>query len=338
MNSYDWQQNLPQEPAPSPLLPAAEAAEGGRRKIARLFGDHLNAVMIAVLILLQIVVPLVTAGVRNPLTPDYILNTTLSVSSTLIAWYMFLPNGRRDRAGLADYVKATEKWQIVTRRITEGGALPAFRDFCRTAAVEEQKRTIGMRLLMLENAGITQEAFFNVWQGTPRGRLRAARRHGELTKEQYDLILLCRRPVPVRSISPNMILHGTAGDDAVGTTSKAAAYERRAKIMKPALCLLWVVAVGFFFPERREGVETVELITNIVIRIFCVCMAVFSGYRTGFRTAEYTKADMDARVTFMELFLQNDAAGRTTDRRDPDDARRIAAPAEFDSARAPRSG
>ena len=300
MNGYDWRENLPPEQAGA-VLSAAERVETGRKKMRRVLGDHLNAAVICVLLLLQILLPFVTAGVCNPLTPDYLFNTALSVSSTLIGWYMFVPDGRRDRAALPDYAAAASRWAALSRDV-EQNRLVAFRDYCRDYARAEQRRAVENRLTLLENAGVARETFFEKWQSAPRRAVARAKRQGALTKEQYKLVLLCRRPVPERPISPNFVLFACAAGATADAVRENSSYERKAMILKPVLCLFWVIAMGFFFPERRENVNALSVVSQVAVRIFLVCLSLFSGYRTGYRAAEYRMADIRGRVTFLEEF------------------------------------
>ena len=304
MNGYDWKENLPKDqPESAGALSAAERVETGRHKIKRAFGDHMSAIFVIVLLLLQVLLPFVTAGVRNPLTPDYILNTTLSVSSTLFGWYMFLPTGRRERAAMPDYRAVVEKWQNISRKIMEQGYLSAFRRFCTTYARDEAERIKQSRLLVLENAGVSRETFVTKYRDMPRRHLLSARRRGELTREQYRLVLFCRKPVREQPISPNFVL---AGDERgrVADAVRPDFYERRVMITKPFLCLLWVVLISFFFPTTRENVNVLDVVVNIVIRIFCVCMSSFSGFVTGARAAGFRMNNISGRLIFMNEFFE----------------------------------
>lgn len=292
MEKYDWK---PEEP----MLSAAQTVDSVTKKAKRTFGDHLNAVSLLVLVLLQIFVPFVTAGFRNPFTPDYFFTTACNLASTLMGYYLFIPNGKRDRKKQPDIENAYTEWQRVCDAVKARLLLGEFRIFCREYAKEEAKRIRERRIDLLENAGIPKEDFENTYLNCPNVK----QYKKKLTKEQYKLILLCRKPVDIRPVSPNFVLAGTEekGIDSIHADST---YEKRAMIMKPFVCIAFILITSFLAPEHKENEDVFVTIVNIVTRIFCVLWASLSGYRTGVKSAECHCIDMKNKTAFIEEFME----------------------------------
>ena len=114
MSDYDWQSRL------------TGAAAAGEKKVRRLLGDHIGAVTLGVLFLLQILVPLVSAGVRNPFTPAYLFSTLTSLFSTLLGYYLFVPNGQNDRLSLPESRATLTAWREESDRVRRAGKLTRF--------------------------------------------------------------------------------------------------------------------------------------------------------------------------------------------------------------------
>ena len=293
MSDYGWQ------------VRAVNMAENGEKKAKRLLGDHIGTVMLAVLFLLQILVPLVSAGVRNPFTPAYLFSTLCSLFSTLFGYYLFVPNGRRDLLALPESQMTLKAWQVESDRVRETGKLTRFRAYCRERAEQEAEAAREAALLALENAGVDRAAYAAVWRGKGRFALRRARRRGQLTREQVRCLLRIR-PVPVLPIPPNLVLSWGGEERFEAALRSNAPYLRRAMVSKPVICVLSVLAQSFFYPDLRENTDIIVLLCGIAVRVFCVCCAALSGYRTGVRAARCYLNDARCRTAFLCEFSEQE--------------------------------
>ena len=297
MREYDWKERI-------------AAAETGERRVRRVLGDHIGVVTLAVLLLLQILVPLVSAGVRNPLTPAYLFSTLSSLFSTLLAYYLFVPNGRQDGLERPGAAAALADWKEQSSRVRNGKSMTRFRAYCREWAVREAKTAEQAALSRLADAGIDEATFEAVWRGaSPRAR-RRARRRGELTREQFKC--LCRiRPVPVRPLSPALILTGGNTERDEAALRGDSPYLRRAMARKPVVCILSVLLQSFFYPDLRQNADPVVILCGVAVRVFLVCCAALSGYRTGLRAAACHLDDVRCRTVFLAEF--NESADANTE-------------------------
>ena len=297
MRAYDWKER-------------AVTLEAGERRARRVLGDHIGVVTLVMLLALQILVPLVSAGVRNPFTPAYLFSTLVSLFSTLLAYYLFVPNGRQDGLDRPGAAAALSDWQKESDRVRNGKNMTRFRAYCREWAEREAARRYEARLERLADAGIDRASFAALWRtASPKAR-RRARRRGELTKEQFRC-LRSVRPVPVRPLSPGLILTGGGAERGEAALRSDSPYLRRAMASKPVVCVASVLVQSFFYPDLRENADPVVILCGVAVRVFLVCCAALSGYRTGLRAAACHLDDVRCRTVFLAEF--NESAGTNTE-------------------------
>ena len=297
MRAYDWKER-------------AATLEAGERHVRRMLGDHIGAVTLAVLLALQILVPLVSADVRNPFTPAYLFSTLASLFSTLLAYYLFVPNGRQDGLERPGASAALADWRAQSDRVRNEKNMTRFRAYCREWAKQEAARRYEASIERLADAGVDRATFETLWRGTsPRGR-RRARRRGKLTREQFRCLKRVR-PVPVRPISPGLILTGGGAERGEAALRSNSPYLRRAMASKPVVCVVSVLVQSFFYPDLRENADPVVILCGVAVRVFLVCCAALSGYRTGLRAAACHLDDVRCRTVFLAEF--NESAGANAD-------------------------
>ena len=293
MSDYDWQSRL------------TGAAAAGEKKVRRLLGDHIGAVTLGVLFLLQILVPLVSAGVRNPFTPAYLFSTLTSLFSTLLGYYLFVPNGQNDRLSLPESRATLAAWREESDRVRGAGKLTRFGAYCRERAEQEAKLTYERAVEALVLAGIERGTYETVWRHATRKARRRARRRGELTREQAKLLSRIKPPT-VRPLSPNRILEGGGEDNAGAALRGDSPYLKRAMAGKPVVCVLSVLVQSFFYPDLRQDADPVVILCGVAVRVFCVCCAALSGYRTGSRAAACHLDDVRCRTVFLAAFNEQE--------------------------------
>ncbi|MBE6555232.1 MAG: hypothetical protein E7663_03210 [Ruminococcaceae bacterium] len=306
MGEYGWDQKTG---APvcreNGYMSVAERIETGGARLKKSIGDHLNTFSLLVLVILQIAVPFVTAGLRNPFTAEYLFSSMCNVASTLLAYYLFVPNGKHDRMRTESYLGAVTAHRAASERVRSEGLLSRFRTYCRVRARAEAAELFEGRLEALENAGVSREVFEEHYRSLGRRRLFAARYlHGALTGEQYRMVLLCRRTVAVRPISPNLLLTGAESARVSDSVRADSSFERRAMATKPLFCIASVLLQSIFELAGREELDPFVMITGIVIRVFLVCWASLAGYRTGLRIVLHRTADIENRTAFLHEFLE----------------------------------
>ena len=293
MSDYNWQSRL------------SSAGEAGEKKVKRLLGDHIGAVTLAVLFALQILVPLVSAGVRNPFTPAYLFSTLTSLFSTLLGYYLFVPNGRGDHLSLPESRATLGVWREASDRVRNAGNLTRFRAYCREMAEREAALDYERAVEALENAGIDRDTFRRVWQHTDKKTRRRARRRGTLTREQARCLSRVRQGA-VRPYLPNRILEGGGESRAEAALRGDSPYLRRAMAGKPVICVASVLVQSFFYPDLRQDADPVVILCGVAMRIFCVCCAALSGYRTGARAAACHLSDVRCRTVFLAEFNERE--------------------------------
>ncbi len=297
MREYDWKERV-------------AAAETGERRVRRVLGDHIGVVTLAVLLLLQILVPLVSAGVRNPFTPAYLFSTLSSLFSTLLAYYLFVPNGRQEGLERPASAATLAEWKKESDRVRNAGSMTRFRAYCREWAEREAKARWEAALSRLLDAGIDRETYESTWRVASKKARRRARRRGQLTKEQARCLAKLR-PVPVRPLSPGLILTGGDGERGEAALYGNSPYLRRAMARKPVVCVASVLVQSFFYPDLRQNADPVVILCGVAVRVFFVCCAALSGYRTGLRAAACHLDDVRCRTVFLAEF--NESADANTE-------------------------
>jgi len=295
VHDYNWQASL------------TTAAEAGERKMRRLLGDHIGAVTLAVLFLLQILVPLVSANVRNPFTPAYLFSTLTSLFSTLLGYYLFVPNGQNDRLSMPESRATLTAWREESDRVRRAGKLTRFGVYCLEWAEAEANERRERAIEALTLSGVDRTAYETVWRRAGRKARRRARKKGELTREQVKLLARIKPPV-VRPLAPNRILEGGGEGRAEVALRGDSRYLRRAMAGKPVICVLSVLLQSFFYPDLRQNADPVAILCGVAVRVFCVCCAALSGYRTGAKGAACHLDDVRCRTIFLAEFNEKEEA------------------------------
>ena len=155
-NEYDWDTGT--EAAGGLLDRTATMVDGGKRRMRNLLRSSINAVCLVAIVALEVLHRFVVYGFNREFAIDYIFSAAIASLASLLAFYVFFPNGKTAGRMRTAYREATRLLEKAREEIKGNALLVRFRTYCKErtdARVDQVRRT---RLDDLENLYVSREA------------------------------------------------------------------------------------------------------------------------------------------------------------------------------------
>ena len=298
-SKYEWKQP---ERTPGAVERAADAVQRVKTQTGSALRGSFYAVCLVAIILVEILRRFVTGSINKAFTWETVFAALVASLTTLLTFYMFFPSGKGAGMLKRAFVEAQQLMEKAVKRIN-AGLKTAFRDYCTERSDEEAEEERQAAFETLEDLYVTREEFKNRWRLASWWALwRAVWRH-EITRAARRQILRCRKPFVAEPYIPD---HFTAG---VSTKKqkkmlRGDSYETRVLLQKPLMVMLVIVAQSAFTMAIHGAGDALEVLFAIVMSVFQICLAAFSGYLAGQKVAEHMTAVNLVKAGFMMDFLE----------------------------------
>jgi hypothetical protein len=291
-----------QNTAEDGLLDRASASvNDAKEKIKNGLRSFMNAVCLFSIIALEVLHRFVTYGFNAEFAWDYLFSALITSLTSILAFYVFFPNGKRSGRLRSVYIEAQEDLKKARKTLRDNKWIAAFRAWCRAKSDKEADAIIETRLEVLENLYVTREEYME-YRLLSRRKLKKLVKKGKITKAAAKQIRLCNKAVKCKPYAPTYFLSDVKeGKDNVYLRGKDH-YEVRALTIRPLFC----VAVGIvtslitWYPKQLGSVLDVML--SIAISVFQICLASLSGYSVGQTAAAKEELAIRAKTGFIEEF------------------------------------
>ena len=301
MSKYDWE-----EPRKGGAVEkAADAVQKATAQAGNAVRGSFYTICLLAIIALEILRRFVSGGINEAFSPALVFSALITSMTTLLTFYIFLPSGKGSGMAKRAYQAALTLMERVTACINNG-LQTAFRAFCKRRAELEAEEELEAAFETLENLYVTREEFEQKWRLASRFALWRAVRRGEITKEAKRQILRCRKPIAVVPYVPEYFLAGVNAKKQKKMLRNDSAYEVWVLVQKPvALMILAVVQSGFTMAFL--GVDSAfDVVLAIVMSVFQICLAAFSGFLAGQKIAEHRTTVNVVKTGFMLEFLESE--------------------------------
>ena len=300
-SKYEWKQAEQQSGA---VERAADAVQRVKEQTGNALRGSFYAVCLVAIILVEILRRFVTGSINKAFTWETVFAALVASLTTLLTFYMFFPSGKGAGMLKSAFVEAQQLMEKAVKRIN-AGLKTAFRAYCTERSAEEAEEERQAAFETLADLYVTREEFENVWRLASWWRLRVAVWRHEITRAARKQILRCRKPFVVEAYIPD---HFTAG---VSTKKqkkmlRGDSYETRVLLQKPLMVMLVIVAQSAFTMAIHGAGDALEVLFAIVMSVFQICLAAFSGYIAGQKVAEHMIAVNLVKAGFMMDFLEKE--------------------------------
>ena len=280
---------------------AAASVNGAKQKIKDRLRSSMNAVCLITIIALEVLHRFVTYGFNAEFAWDYVFSALITSLTSILAFYVFFPNGKRSGRLRSAYIEAQEDLKRARQKLRDHKWIAAFRTWCRAKSDKEADAIIETRLEVLENLYVTREEYME-YRLLSRRKLKKLAKKGKITKDAAKQIRFCNKAVKCRPYAPTYFLSDVKeGKDNVYLRGKDH-YEVRALTIRPLFC----VAVGIvtslitWYPKQMGSV--LDVLLSIAISVFQICLASLSGYSVGQTAAAKEELAIRAKTGFIEEF------------------------------------
>lgn len=298
MAQYDW--DAPRD-ANGLLDKTAVAVDGAKQRVKDKLRGSMNAVCLVTIIALEVLHRFVTYGFNAEFAIDYVFSALITSLTSLLAFYVFFPNGKRAGRAKAAYEEAAEMLKGARAELRTKGWISAFRAWCRAKSDREADAVIETRLEALENLYVTREEYqqYRLLSFWKRRKLVKA---GTITKEAAKQIRICNKAVKVKPYAPTYFLSDVKeGKENVYLRGKDH-YEARALAMRPVFCVGVGVITSLITWSPKQMGSALDVLLSIAISVFQICLASLSGYSSGQTAAAKEELAIRAKAGFIEEF------------------------------------
>ncbi len=298
-DKYDW--NEPQTASDGLLDKTALAVDGAKQKVKNKLRGSMNAVCLITIIALEVLHRFVTYGFNAEFAIDYVFSALITSMTSLLAFYVFFPNGKRAGRAREAYREAVKALSAARRILRLNGGIADFRAWCRARSDKEADAVIETRLEALENLYVTREEYMQ-YRLLSRRQLRKLAKEGKITKEAARQIRVCNRAVKCKPYAPTYFLSDVKeGKESVYLRGKDH-YEARALAMRPVFCIGVGVITSIITWTPKQMGSALDVLLSIAISVFQICLASLSGYSSGQTAAAKEELAIRAKAGFIDEF------------------------------------
>ena len=299
-NTYDWR-STEEEPA-SPVEKAADTARKLQLQGGNLLRGSFYTVCLVAIILVEILRRFVSGSINKSFSWNLLFAALVTSLTTLLTFYMFFPSGKGAGMLKKAFIAAQKLKDQAVAKIN-AGLKTAFRTYCQRRSEDEAREEMETAFERLADHYVTKDAFEDRWRLASRLQLLWAVLRHKITWGAMRQILRCRRPFAAEPYIPD---HFTAG---VSTNKqkkmlRGDAYETRVLLLKPLSVVVLTVAQSVFTIAITGAKNGLEVFLAIVMSVFQICLAAFSGYLAGGKVAEHLTAVNLVKAGFMMDFLE----------------------------------
>ena len=259
-----------------PFSTLAERSLTARGAVRRTLAEHTGGILLSICLLLTAALPLVVLRLVNPFSEEFLLQTAYTVLTSTLCYLLFLPEGDRcERLRDAAFATAEERLSALSA-VVRRGRLADFCEFCHRAALREQEAAAAALRGRAES------------EMTPRRRARLLARAARL---------------PLRPISPALVLCGEGQETLSDVGRKRAPRTVRGALLRPLLVLgssLLFSSVTVLPGAALDAATAVRILSGL----FGVTMAAFAGYTAGAAAARAALGTTERRILFLTSFLE----------------------------------
>ena len=276
-------------------------------KIKQTTKNYLPYILLAVNIVFRIILRLYDTSVVNPFTKEFFLDATTSVISTMFCYIVFIPFGEKnEELNSPSYKDNCTMWGKLSDKIRSGGLLEAFRKYCREQLEIEREEIRAVTIS--NNTTFSFEEYKERFSELGNKELKSLYLNGEITKEEYKVILKCNGKIKVKPINSVLILSGVAK----ATYNDAGRDESRFVLMwlakKPVVIVAMCIALNAI-SATFIGLSGFSVIYEMVIDTLFVILASFVGYGAGEQAIRDRENKIKNRILFIESFLEKVQSG-----------------------------
>ncbi len=280
---------------------AAASVDGAKQKMMNKLRGSMNAVCLITIIALEVLHRFVTYGFNAEFAIDYVFSALITSMTSLLAFYVFFPNGKRVGRARKSYMEAGAELKKARSALRKNNLIATFRVWCRTRSDKEADAVIEARLEALENLYVTREEYME-YRLFSRKQLRALVREGKITKEAAKQIRVCNRAVKCKPYAPTYFLSDVKEGRESAYLRGKDHYEARALAMRPVFCVAVGVVTSIITWTPKQMGSPLDVFLSIAISIFQICLASLSGYSSGQTAAAKEELAIRAKTGFVEEF------------------------------------
>lgn len=296
---YEW--DAPNTTKDGLLDQAAASVNGAKQKIKDRLRSSMNAVCLITIIALEVLHRFVTYGFNAEFAWDYVFSALITSLTSLLAFYVFFPNGKHAGRIRDTYMGAQEDLKQARKTLRDNKWIAAFRTWCRAKSDKEADAVIETRLEVLENLYVTKEEYME-YRLYSRRKLKKLVSEGKITKEAAKQIRFCNKAVKCKPYAPTYFLSDVKeGKDDVYLRGKDH-YEVRALTMRPVFCVAVGVITSLITWSPKTMGSALDVLLSIAISVFQICLASLSGYSSGQTAAAKEELAIRAKAGFIDEF------------------------------------
>lgn len=298
-DKYDW--NEPQTASDGLLDKTALAVEDAKQKVKNKLRGSMNAVCLFTIIALEVLHRFVTYGFNAEFAIDYVFSALITSMTSLLAFYVFFPNGKRSGRSRSSYREATKDLKKARDAVRDNKRIAAFRAWCRAKSDKEADAVIETRLEALENLYVTREEYME-YRLLTRRQLKKLVKAGTITGEAAKQIRRCNKAVKFKPYAPTYFLSDVKeGKEDVYLRGRDH-YEARALAMRPVICVGVGVVTSIITWSPKQMGSALDVLLSIAISVFQICLASLSGYSSGQTAAAKEELAIRAKTGFIDEF------------------------------------
>lgn len=304
-NEYGW--DVPQTDETGLLDRASTTVEGAKRRVKDKLRGSMNAVCLVAIIALEVLHRFVTYGFNAEFAIDYVFSALITSLTSLLAFYVFFPNGKRAGRARECYRSAALALEAARSRLRDGGHIAAFRAWCRAKSDREADAIIETRLEALENLYVTREEYMQYRLLSFWKRYGLVKR-GVITRQAARQIHACNKAVKCKPYAPTYFLSDVReGKENVYLHGKDR-FVFRTLTMRPVSCVIVAVFSSIITWSPKQMGSALDVLLSIAISVFQICLASLSGYSSGQTAAAREELAIRAKAGFIEEFNEEAAA------------------------------
>lgn len=300
-NEYDW--DTAPDAVGNALDRATAAVDIGARRVKNLLRSSINAVCLVAIVALEILHRFVVYGFNSEFAIDYIFSAVIASLASLLAFYVFFPNGKSAGRAREAYRKVMRQLDCAREKIKSQALLARFRAYCKEKTDSRVCEIREGRLDDLENLYVSREAF-EEYKKLSYPRLLLLFLRGEYSFAAWRQILLCRKRIKRYPLSPAYFMSGAVGEQEA--LYRRDTYEQRTLALRPVFCIAVGVFTSIITWAPKEIGSPLDVFLSIAISVFQICLAAFSGYSSGVTAAEREQVREGAKTTFIDEFLEGE--------------------------------
>lgn len=271
-------------------------------KIKQTAKNYLPYILLAVNIAFRVILRLYETSVVNPFTKEFVLDAITSVVSTMFCYIVFIPLGKKnEELNSLSYDDNCKRWGDLSDKIRRGGMLETFRKYCREQ-LEIEREDI-KAVIISNNTTFSFEEYKERFAELGKKELKTLYLNGEITKEEYKVILKCNGKIKVRPINSVLILSGVKKANYNDAGRDESNFVLRWLAKKPVLIVAMCVAVNAT-SAKFIGLSGFSVIYEMVIDALFIILASFVGYGAGEQAVRDREDKIKNRILFIESFLE----------------------------------